>query len=259
MRAVELFRIIHRGTTYLLTSAETPQEHNAETYEPAPLSRSQVQVKGELSKASLSVMLAVDHPLAVAVLTSWAETSTTLTLFRKRTSGTSTIWKGRLTASAPEEQSVELTFESVFTSMRRSGARARFLRTCRHALYGRGCTLDPEDFADAATLSGIDGLVATVPEASAQASGYYSGGMMRAPDGTLVYIAAHSGSSLTLNRPSPSLLQALADEGPGVDITIYPGCDHAYVTCDVKFDNDDNYGGFDYIPTKNPMGGSSIV
>lgn len=258
-RAIELYKIVSSGVTYNLTSAIKAQTHNAETYDPANIGRAGITSKGELSKANLDVRIALDHPLAVALLSSWAETTTTLTVFSKRTSGTDTIWKGRLANIVPEDANVRMVFESIYTSMRRPGLRARFLKSCRHPLYGRGCFVDPADFAVAATISAIAGLVVTSPEAAGEANGYFTGGMIAAPDGTLTYISSHIGTSLTLNRISSSLASAFADEGAGLAVTIYPGCDHSYATCAAKFSNDDNYGGFDYIPTKNPMGGSSIV
>lgn len=259
MSVAELYRIAIGDRVWTITSADANQTHNSELYIATAMGRGGYQVRGEVSKANLEVRLPLDHELAVLLLGSWLEEIATLTLFRKRASGTSTIWKGRLTGTTPGDDVVKLVFESIFTSMRRPGLRARFQKSCRHALYGRGCNLDPEAFAAAATLDAIDGRTLTVPEAALQASGYYAGGMVRAPDGTLTYISAHNGDQLEMNRISGALASPLAADGPGVAITIYPGCDHSYATCDAKFSNDDNYGGFDYIPTKNPMGGSSIV
>lgn len=259
MRSVDLYRIVSDGVLYLLTSAATEQEHGGETYVPAPIGRGGFQVRNELSKANMDVMIALRHPLATALLTRWAETRTTLTLFRKRTAGTQTIWKGRLAATLPGDADVKMTFESIYTSMRQPGLRARFQKSCRHALYGRGCFLDAADFAVAATVSAIAGNVVTCPTAGAQPDGWYAGGMIAAPDGTLSYVSQHVGTALTLNRVSSALLSAFVGAGPGLAVTIYPGCPHNYPACETKFGNDDNYGGFDYIPTKNPMGGSSIV
>ena len=39
----------------------------------------------------------------------------------------------------------------------------------------------------------------------------------------------------------------------------YPGCDHTLATCAAKFGNQLNYGGFPYIPVKNPFTGDAIV
>ena len=44
----------------------------------------------------------------------------------------------------------------------------------------------------------------------------------------------------------------------GDTIYLYPGCDRTLATCTAKFGNSANFGGFPFIPTKNPFGGSPI-
>jgi hypothetical protein len=263
--AKDLYRIITGATIWTLTSSDEEVEYGSgtagalELYEPVPMGRGGVTIKNELTKANLEINIPLSHDLAILLLGTWLEVITTVTVFRSKPSGTAVIWKGRLTSAKPGDKDVKLTFESVYTSMRRPGLRARFQKSCRHPLYGRGCYLDPEDFAVAATVTDIQGRSIFCPEAALQASGFYTGGMVKAADGTLTYITEHSGNQLELNRVSGSLAIEFSESGPGNSVTIYPGCDHSYATCDTKFNNDDNYGGFDYIPTKNPMGGSSIV
>lgn len=266
MRAVDLYKISAAGTTYLLTSAAKTQTYLGDDYLPAPISRGGTQTKGELSKANLDVTLPLGHALAVQLMTEWSEQIVTITVWRKRTLGTDVIWKGRLAATEPDDTRLKMVFESIFTSMRRPGLRARFQKTCRHPLYGAGCYLDYHDWGDAAVLTDISGLTLTVEGAEAREDGYYTGGMIAAPDGSLSYVTSHVGTQLTLTRLAYPLQKAYTDEvaaqlpdSPALAVTIYPGCPHDYITCRDRFSNDDNYGGFDYIPTKNPMGGSSIV
>ncbi|MDG4870579.1 phage BR0599 family protein, partial [Guyparkeria sp. 1SP6A2] len=45
----------------------------------------------------------------------------------------------------------------------------------------------------------------------------------------------------------------------GQEIEVYPGCDRTAATCNAKFNNLLNYGGFDFIPPKGPFEGTSIV
>lgn len=255
---VDLFNITMGETTWLLTSADTEQTYSGDTYKPVACGRGEFQQKNELTKANVEVRLPIDHELAISLLTSYNEQIVGLTIFTKRDSGTEVSWKGRLASLKPGDANVTLMFESVFTSLRRPGLRARFQKSCRHALYGRGCTLDPEDFATVGSCTALDGTTLTVTEAGAQGSGYYTGGMVRGPDGSLGYIIQHVGTELTMQRVPYSIIQAAADSFP-FDVTIYPGCDHTRATCGDKFSNGLNYGGFDWIPSKNPMGGSSIV
>lgn len=268
MSTKDLFRIVTTGpTVWTMTSGTEEVDYPSGTddamehYVPTSMGRGGITLKNELTKANMDVRIPLDHPLAVLLLGSWLETVTTITVFRQRASGTSVIWKGRLTACTPDDAFAKLVFESIYTSMRRPGLRARYQKSCRHPLYGRGCWLDPEDFAQVATMDaiGVDGRSIISPEAALQVDGFYTGGMVKAPDGTLTYITSHAGTDLLLNRLSAGLAAAFGETGPGTPITLYPGCDHSYATCAAKFNNDDDYGGFDHIPTKNPMGGSSIV
>jgi hypothetical protein len=261
----DLYRIVIGARVWTLTSGDEEVDYASGTagalehYVPTPMGRGGVTVKSSLTKSNMEVRLPLGHEIAVLLLGSWLEQITTATVFRNKASGTAVIWKGRLASTMPDDTYLKLVFESVYTSMRRPGLRARFQKSCRHPLYGRGCNLDAEDFAQAATMDAITGRTITVPEAASVADGFFNGGMVKAPDGTLTYVSSHVGDQLQLNRISAGLAIAFAEDGPGTAITIYPGCDHSYATCAAKFVNDDNYGGFDHIPVKNPMGGSSIV
>jgi hypothetical protein len=261
-RAIELYRVVHGTTVYTMTPVDTPQTYASgaggtdEIYYPVTLGRGGIQSKQQLSRENIELRLPLTHALSQDVLTKWIEVKTSLTIFSMRASGTEVIWKGRLASSRPDNAHARLIFESIFTSMRRPGLRARFQRSCRHPLYGRGCYVNPEDFAVAATISSINGRTLVVPAAAGQSNGYFSGGMLKAPDGTFSYIAEHAGSALTMNRVSSSISSVFT---PGLAVTIYPGCPHDFVTCRDRFANDDNYGGFDYIPDRNPMGGLPII
>lgn len=261
----ELYRFTEQGSAdvWTYTSGDQVVTYDAgegdEDYAPVSISRSEVESRNELSRANLDIQVPLTNPAALRWLADNGELLVGLTVFEQdRLGAVSVIWKGRLTGVIPGMDSITLKFESIFTSLRRPGLRARYQKSCRHALYGRGCNLDPEDFATVGACTGIVGSVVTVTEADAQPDGYYTGGMLRSPDGVLSYIINHTGSALTLQRISFSLLQAAAIAFP-FDVTIYPGCSHDRNTCNAKFDNLLNYGGFDFIPTKNPMGGSSIV
>lgn len=263
MTPIDLYRIVMGDQVWTLTPVDTDQFYDAgegeERYTATSIGRGSFEQKKELVRANLDVRLPLDHPLAVSLLTSFSEQIVGLTIFTKRDATVDVSWKGSLAGVKPEDASVTLGFESIFTSLRRAGLRARFQRSCRHALYGRGCRLDPEAFAVAATLSAITGRTLTVPAAAGQPDGYYTGGMVRDPDQFLAYVVNHVGTALTLQRVPYSLSSGFAAAGVGMAVTLYPGCDHSRAVCLAKFNNLLNYGGFDWIPEKNPMGGNSIV
>ena len=70
----------------------------------------------------------------------------------------------------------------------------------------------------------------------------------------------NAGARLVLadRRPDelPAVLPGLA---VGVAFEAFAGCDRTFATCQSKFGNSLNFGGFPWIPAKNPFAGDSIV
>lgn len=261
----ELYRFAEQATGlfWTYTSGNEVVSYDAgdgaEDYEPASISRTEAEVKNEISKSNIDVQIPLTNEVAIRWMQDNGEKIVSLTIFEREKNGTvNVVWKGRLSSILPDMTAVTLKMESIFTSMRRPGLRARYQRSCRYALYGRGCALDPADFEIDASVSAAVGRTFTIAAAATQPDGYFVGGMLRAGDGTLSYVTAHVGNQITLQRLSFTLTTDVS-EGFPFDVKLYPGCDHSRATCDEKFDNLLNYGGFDFIPIKNPLGGSSIV
>lgn len=268
MKPIDLYRMVMGSQIWTITSADAAQSHNDELYVPTSVGRGGIESKNEMAKANLEIRLNIEHELSQLLLSSYNEQVLSLTVFTVRDSTVDVTWKGRLASQKPGDTYITLTFESVFTSLRRPGVRARFQKSCRHALYGRGCKLNPEDFAVPASLLSAAGSVLTIPEAAGYTDGTFIGGMLRTPDSLLSYVIGHVGNQITVQRVSASILNAINGAGygnsygnsyGGISVTLYPGCDHSRTTCKNNFNNLDRYGGFDWIPQKNPMGGSSII
>lgn len=260
MNVVELFRFVEGEFIETQTSGDAIVTYNSEDYIPHPIKRNNAESKNEMSKASLDITMDLSNPMAQRHLASSIDSVVTLTIFQQTDMGTDTFWKGRLAMVKASNKAITMTFESIFTSLRRPGLRGRWQKSCRHALYARGCNLNPEDFAFDGFISDIQGTSVTIPGLDAVPWGRYRGGMIRAPDSVVRFIVGHAGNVITLSRPFQQLIDLFADTGPGtVAVKVYPGCQHNMSDCKSVFNNLPNYGGFPWIPNKNPMGGSSIV
>lgn len=265
----ELYKFVEGERVWTYTSADENETYNGELYESVTMGRNEIENKSQLSRANIEVSFSLDNEMARRWMRQTTEVVVSLSLFVKADSGLVTVgWKGRLASVKPEQNAITLVFESIFTSLRRPGLRARYQRACRHVLYGRGCGLNKEDFAIPSEITAIDGITVTVPAAANYADGYFIGGMIEGPDGALRFITNHVGSTVVLIRELESLTDVFLNSGYGQKYglaygkpgcRLFPGCPRTRDVCHERFNNLPNFGGFPFIPLRNPFDGSSIV
>jgi len=264
-RRTELYRFVEGSLIDTQTRGNTEVVYDAgsgdETYTPYAIGRGQVENKTEMVRASLQITMALNNPVALRHLSGVSDTVLTLTVFQKTDATVAVIWKGRLAKVKLTGKQVIMVFESIFTSLRRPGLRARWQKNCRYAVYGPGCNLDKETFkhSDDITTINADGVTYTIGDLSAFADGYFRGGMIRASNNVIRFISDHAGNVITLGRRFEFLESEFDDLGTGnVPVDLFPGCAKNLTVCTNTFGNELNYGGFPWIPTKNPIG-SSVV
>ncbi|MDR1008006.1 MAG: phage BR0599 family protein [Campylobacteraceae bacterium] len=120
-----------------------------------------------------------------------------------------------------------------------------YSRSCSFSLFGEGCEVNKNAYKLSLTAFTLNDTKTelTASALMAKTSGYYTGGYIEA-NGEYDYIKEHTGNKLKLLYP----FQTAAGT-----ITVYPGCDKIIDTCRAKYNNERNFGGFPYIPAKNPM------
>lgn len=259
--AKDLYKFVKNDVDiYTVTSSDEAETYLGDTYVPIEIGRTEAEGKGDMTRQSVTITMSVDNTTAQEWFIASQDFPITLTIYSKVDDQYEVEWKGRMTGGAPKGANFEFTFESVFTSMRRTGLRQVFQINCPFALYGSGCTLDKADFAEAGTVTDVTGNVVTVPEADSFADGFFNAGIFEDSEGNLRFITSHVGDQITLIRALTPLVDYVAANGyTGLTCTLYPGCDRTSQTCDDKFSNLANYGGFPFMPTKNPFSGTSIA
>ena len=249
MRVIELYRIAvddsSDGTLFHFSNGDEDYVHDGDTYEPATIGRADMVQGSEINRQNVQIRVPYDNPVAAVYLAGTPDVVATVTIFRVEDATVLTYWKGRIAATRATGQQMVLECESVFTSMRRTGARARYQVQCRHALYGTACGVDKDTYATLAIVATVDGTTLTVTGADAQADGYWVGGMI-AFNGIFRFIVSHTGTTIKLWRELPDVA--------GTDaVTLYPGCNRTLEQCNERFDNAVNHGGFPWLPNSNPF------
>lgn len=256
-RPVEMYKIEQGTSARRYTSHAKPVSIGNTVYEPKNIKRDEVETSDDSFKGTLTLSLPRNDPLAVELIGASLEIPMIITLFRGHLSGSSAddvsvYWKGRVVTTKAQDNEIKIDCESVFTSLKRAGLRARYEKTCRHEVFDRGCKVNEANFRKIATVATVDVMRITLT-GEAAVIGYYTAGMIIFPDGTTRLITKHEAQGeITISRPHPGAQ-------PGQRVTLLPGCDHSQGTCRTKFNNFINYGGWPYIPIKNPFGGSSFT
>lgn len=250
---IEFYEFTRGTARFRYTSAQEDVIVNSATYLSIPIQRSTLEDSGELGRAPITVSMPRDVEFMQQYISSPPSEVTTLTVSRTHNSlpdgSAVVVWVGRLLNTNWKGSVVELSCEPVFTSIKRLGLRKKYSRLCTHVLYGKKCGVNNTAWKATGPVIGIDGHKVSVAIADTNGDNYYSGGYAEWDyDGRKEkrMIMRQIGSQITLSGV-PTGLQG------GDTIAIYPGCDHTLATCNGKFNNKLNYGGFAWIPVKNPF------
>src|SRR5690606_27902645 len=258
---VELYEFSFQGMTYYYTSGESDFEYNTRTYTAESIGRTEIEETGDLPKNDLTLTVPYNFP--VALLFRVAPPSDVVNLIvreihRSDSTDNEAIvkWRGRvLNARWNEDATASLVCENFLTSLRRTGLRRLYQRQCPHILYGAACGLANTSCAVSAQLTSGGGVSLQSPTFLALGDNHLDGGYVEWEKSPGSYerraIRRHVGDTIEITYPIPGLTSLDT-------VTVYPGCDHTLDTCRSKFNNVVNYGGFPYIPQKNPFGGNSV-
>lgn len=253
---VELYRFALGPQRWTYTSGQTAVVYLSETYDPAPIRRSGIEQSNEINRSGMEITLPRDNPLAALFIAAPPEGVMSITLYRFHASDTATetilLWKGRVGVARLSGSELVIKCEPVATSLKRPGLRARYQLICRHALYSAGCGALAATYRVDDTVAAVSGTAVQVAAAASKPDGYFVAGMLTTANAGSRMIVGHTGVNLTLVASMPGLTA-------GMDVQLYAGCDHAVATCRDRFANLANYGGFPYIPAKNPFTGDAIV
>jgi uncharacterized phage protein (TIGR02218 family) len=166
------------------------------------------------------------------------------------------VWVGSIAqASQQDDAAVVLTLQSVMAQFGANGVRLGWTRTCPHVLYDTQCKADKALYARTLSVVGLSGIAVQVASDGGLPDGWFSGGYLEWTVGSGTFerrmISAHSGNVLLLLGTTDGMTL-------GQEITAYPGCDRLLGTCDAKFDNLLNYGGYPQMPGKSPFDGTGV-
>lgn len=222
------------------------------TYAPRPISDTGMK-QGGSSQNDFEISLPDDLPV-VALYRGTPPSDNVKIVVRRQHIGDQDVpiyWKGQVfNVKRPQPGSATIVGKPLLATLKRTGLRLCWTRECPHFLYDPGCKVDPLDYEVTATVVAVAGNLVTVEELE-QPADWFRGGFMSyeaGPDKTLErrFIEVQAGNLLTIFGLADYL--AIGDT-----VKLYPGCTRTPTVCNGKFNNIDNYGGFDKMPGKSPF------
>jgi uncharacterized phage protein (TIGR02218 family) len=253
-----LYEFQRGALTWRYCTADRDIEYSGETYAAVAISDRGVEQGGDTSSSNFEVTLPPDTEVAMLYRTTPPSDRVWLRVRRLHYGETEApiIWVGTVAqASQPDDASMVLTLQSVVAQLRTNGVRLPWGRTCPHVLYDTQCRANKAFHAVLMTVTGLSGNTVQVADVMDLSDGWFSGGFLEWTVGSGTYerrmIAAHAGNLLQLLGTTDGLTF-------GQEITAYPGCDRLLATCEAKFDNLLNYGGFPMMPGTSPFDGTSV-
>ena len=257
-QAVELFEFSRGGKTYRYTSHdENVVLAGGATFEPLGVSSPKIARSYSIDDSSVEVSIPKTCELAHHLKISPNAAVCSLTMMRKHLTDTEVIntFKGVVSGTRIVKGKLKLKVESLLAASNGIGLRRLYSKACSHTLYGTRCSLLSGDYSAVAVVDSVVGEVVTASGLT-EAVGAYLGGWIEwsvAEAGITDrgWVNAHDALGVLTLAYAPLTLAA------GANITAFQGCDRTLAACIAK-SNKLNYGGFVYVPDKNPWGGTTI-
>ena len=246
---VELYRFIYQGQFYYYTSATRSIVVESQTYNQAVIDRAKIAWTTKLTGGKLLLDVAVDFPMALLFDGFPPESPVILTILRLHITDvdveTVTIWTGRVRGAAWEENKAVLTCDNLAATLNKTGPRLQFQYMCNHVLYGDRCGVAEASFSANVVLYSASGIHLYSVAIDSYADGWFDGGYVRF-NNEYRMITSHVGEHITITVP---FSQIMSD----ATVRISAGCSHTFDTCVSKFANYRRYGGYPFVPNRNPF------
>lgn len=251
-RPIELYTFTIGATVYRYTSAEDTVTYSANDYLPRDMDRTSPALSsGEGGRQQLELVLPKEDPVAsryIGIVPSTRVELEILRFHRGDSPNGYVLWKGRIVSARFEKQGTVCRLSSVSSesALSRPIPGRKYQGLCNHVLYDTLCTVTRASFKYTGTVSAESGRTITVGGLlAAKGVGWAIGGTITIGD-EFRLITAQSGDVVTLQVAFPTTVL-------GSSVDVYAGCDHTLATCNSKFSNAINYGGFPFVPTRNPV------
>jgi len=248
-RPVELFEITLGSAVYRWTSAEDTQSFGGNDFTPIVIERNGFAEGSDDRDGILELLVSSSNAFAQEYIDIVPTDLATVEVLRlhRGDGNTVTIWRGKVQTVTffDQNQRAKIACRPDLGTTSRLIPRRTFQVQCNHVLYGTACAVVEASFRYTGTVASVsaDGRTLTVTGLSANGADWAVGGFVTfGADKRMILSQSTDDVVISLPfRSSPS----------GQSVDVQAGCDHTAATCESKFSNLENFGGFPFVPTRD--------
>lgn len=250
---IECFKFVGTLGTYRYTDNPVEVTVNGELYEPMQITRSTVEV-GSVIGSIQSMDFDVPFDCVISEVYSGLITPEELRVEVRRVhrgddyaTMWKMIWRGKAIGYSLSGRIFTIgTMNKMQTDLSASINSIYYQTTCNHILFDERCKVNRAANSTVSTVVAISDDAVEVVDDGVIDNDLRAGEIVNQRTGERRLVLSNLANVITIGY-------AFIDIIPGDTVTMVRGCNHSFTECNVKFDNLDNYGGFMYVPTKNPF------
>lgn len=266
---IELYLFKNLEEEYVYTSCQEVVTFGGRNYLPVAVKRTSPELATAQSDRTLTVELPIDNPFALRYVATVPASPDEFTLYRYHStdSGPEVVqyFKGDVVNVGFSNQTAKVNISSAGRVLAGIIPQQTCRNLCNHVLYNSRCSVLQANFTMDVTVTNISSnkLTLNVDGGSNMIGGktlsqiltadarYFTSGMVsrNSYENRMVNTCVDLGgdvAQITVLLP----FQVLS---VGTVLAMSAGCTHSVSNCKNRFNNLDRYGGFPYIPQKNPF------
>jgi uncharacterized phage protein (TIGR02218 family) len=243
------------NSVYAFTDAEEDIVFNGITFRKEAIQRPRIEASGGTDRKTLDINLPFETPLAQLYKIFPPSIVVNLTIWQGHVNDPDqeflVIWTGRVLQVEVSLNEATLKCEPLTSTLSRPGLRRNYQYQCPHVLYGSRCQALKAVATVTPTVQNVNGASVTLPANwnSQPSEKYLNGSFTWVDDLGNTQIRAIIG----FNGPNTVKLNGVPlGLEPQQTVEISFGCNRTMEDCLNLHNNINNFGGFPFIPTKNP-------
>lgn len=251
---VELYEITLGSDIYRFTSAQDTVTALGNAFYPVEVERDSLVSGPENRDDLLELHLPASYPLVrkyIEIVPGKRAYISVYRFHRFDTPSTEVVlyWQGLLRTVTFTAQGRKATIAAlpITGAMSRRVPRYGYQGLCNHMVFDERCKAVEASFRHNGRVLSVTNNVLEIENLSAKGDNWARSGYVTVSGLDYRVVIAHTGDEIRLLLPFPDDIPLL-----GSNVDVYAGCAHTPEDCINKFNNFVNYGGFPWVPRKNP-------